>query len=228
MRFDLRGRSSRRRLGLAVALSLLLHAALITVGVKTGGRLPRMPPPVEKAMQWVEVVPVAPARAPERPTTPTPLRAAAPRAALAERTAPAIAVQAPSGVTEAAPRGAAEHSATPLPGVAAQPRPGASSPQPTPVPWDSEGIARVLQRERTWQRRHGTPAADALVPQREAPVSGVRLGEGVSVHESVGGDGSRVSRVQGPAGAYCVRVPSANRLPEIGAAPRLAPVTNCP
>lgn len=112
---------------------------------------------------------------------------------------------------------------TSLPGVAAQPRPGASSPQPAPVPWDSEGIARALQQERTWQRRQGIPTAQAL-----APASGVHLREGISVHESVGGDGSRVSRVQGPAGTYCVRVPSANRLPEHGPAPRLAPVTNCP
>lgn len=122
---------------------------------------------------------------------------------------------------------AAEYTA-PLPSVAAQPRPGASSPRPAPVPWDSEGIARALQRERTWQRRHGAPTTEALAPQSAAAVSGVRLGEGVSVHESVGGDGSRVSRVQGAAGTYCVRVQSANRLPDHGAAPRLAPVTNCP
>jgi len=111
----------------------------------------------------------------------------------------------------------------PLPGTAAQPRPGASSPQPAPVPWDSEGIARALQRERTWQRRQAAPTSAALVPE-----SGVRLGEGVSEHGSVGGDGSRVTRVQGPAGTYCARVPSANRLPDLGAAPRLAAVTNCP
>ena len=234
MRFDLRGRSGHRRLGLAVALSVLVHAALVTVAVTTAGRPPRVLPPAEKAMQWVEVVPVAPAQAPVRPVAPMPLRVAAPRAAPAERTAPAAAAlapaaaQAPLAATDSEPRLAAEHDTAFLHRAAAPPRPGASNPQPPSGTWDTEGIARALQRERNWQRRHGTPAAEALVPQREVPVSGVRLGEGVSVHESVGGDGSRVSRVQGPAGTHCVRVPSANRLPEIGAAPRLAPVTNCP
>lgn len=219
---------------MAVALSLLLHAALVTVGVKTAGHPPRMHSSAEKAMQWVKVVPLAPARVPERPAAPMPLRVAVPRAAPAERTAPAAAALAPTAAlaplaaTESEPHLAAEHYTASPHGGAAPPLPGASNPQPASGTSDPEGIARALQRERNWQRRHGTPAAEALVPQRAVPVSGMRLGEGVSVHESVGGDGSRVSRVQGPAGTYCVRVPSANRLPEIGAAPRLAPVTHCP
>ena len=90
-------------------------------------------------------------------------------------------------------------------------------------------MARALQRERAWQRRNGAPASDALALQRVASAQALALGNGMSVHESAGADGSRVSRVQGAAGtAYCVRVPSANRLPELGSAPRLAPVTNCP
>ncbi len=224
LRFDLLSGSGRQRLVLAVTLSLLMHAALITVGVKTGERPLRVPPP---ALQWVEVVPVTPARVPERPAAPMPLRAAVPSAAPAGQGAPAVAAQAPSGVAEAQPRMAAQDEA-PLSCVAVQPLPGASSQQPAPVPWDSEGIARALQRERAWQRRHGPPAADALAaaPYRGA-VSGVPSGQGVAVHESAGPDGRRVSRVEGPAGTYCVRVPSANRLPDQGAAPRLALPTHC-
>lgn len=37
----------------------------------------------------------------------------------------------------------------------------------------------------------------------------------------------RVTRVESEAGVYCVRLPPANRLPQVGAAPRIATVTNC-
>lgn len=63
-------------------------------------------------------------------------------------------------------------------------------------------------------------------PQEPAP--GLPLGQAMSVRESVGADGSRGSRVEGTAGTYCVRLPSANRLQDVGAAPRVALVTNCP
>ncbi len=43
------------------------------------------------------------------------------------------------------------------------------------------------------------------------------------------GDGARVAQGNGLGDStYCVRLPSANRLPQLGAAPRVAPVTNCP
>ncbi|WP_140426861.1 hypothetical protein [Acidovorax sp. Root267] len=236
----------RRRLGMAVALSLVLHAALLTVWMKKEVRQPRARQPATAAMQWVTVMAPPPAAPPPRaPKAEVAAAQVLPRSALghpavaAGRSAhaptdPAPAARAAVGIAGAGVdgerHGAADRAAPPAQAaVPSQTAP--SSPLPASAasaPWEADSIARALQRERTWQRRHGSPATDALTVRREAPAPGLPMGHEMSVRESVGAGGGRVSRVQGAAGTYCVRVPSANRLPELGAAPRLAPVTTCP
>lgn len=231
-------RARRWRLAGAVAVALAMHGALLVGWVGAGGRTARTPRPAPAlaaaAMQWVTAIPQAPSR-----------NAAAPAVAQAEpkRTtvdmAPArrTATREPRATAEPAPAMSADPFTVREEGVAVQnaaapaPLPTASGAQPSPVTaagWDADGIARALREERAWQRRHGAPAWGGPVAYTWGPTPGLS-GSPVSVRdESVGADGSRLGRVQGPAGTYCVRVPSANRLPEVGAAPRLAPVTNCP
>lgn len=89
-------------------------------------------------------------------------------------------------------------------------------------------MGRADRQERAWQRRHGMAPAAQLAAQADGAGAAAQ-GAPVPAREWRGGDGARVAQVQGPGGsAYCVRLPSANRLPELGAAPRVAPVTNCP
>ncbi|MDZ7861642.1 hypothetical protein [Acidovorax sp.] len=240
---------------MAVALSLALHAALLVVWVnREPRRQPRALQPASVVMQWMEVT-VLPPAAPVAPAAPA---ASPPRTAVAAarvlprpavgRSAPvptdpvpnsqnATAVQSEAGLASAVLDGAGNQAAgraSLSTAIAAPPQPAASSPltasatPAAPAPWEADGIARALQRERAWQRRHGSPASEALAVRPQAHEPGPPMGQAMSVRESVGADGSRGSRVQGAAGTYCVRVPSANRLQDVGAAPRVAPVTNCP
>ncbi|EJE50361.1 hypothetical protein PMI14_04981, partial [Acidovorax sp. CF316] len=114
------------------------------------------------------------------------------------------------------------------PGVVAMPAPLPAASDAWDVPaiqWSPEGVARAARQEREWQRRHGTPAAAALAanPAGAAPRALGTLTE----KEWQNAYSGRVTRVESEAGVYCVRLPSANRLPEQGAAPRIAAVTNC-
>ena len=97
-----------------------------------------------------------------------------------------------------------------------------------PVQWSAEAVGRADRQERAWQRRHGAiPAAQLAAGAGSA---GPRSLDGaLAPREWRGSDGARGAQGQGLGGStYCVRLPSANRLPELGAAPRVAPVTNCP
>lgn len=97
-----------------------------------------------------------------------------------------------------------------------------------PVQWSAEAVGRADRQERAWQQRHGTPPA-AQLAAGAGGAGGASPGGAPAPREWRGGDGARVAQVQGLGGStYCVRLPSANRLPELGAAPRVAPVTNCP
>ena len=224
----------------AAAVALAIHGALLVVCVGPGGggvRPPKpSPAPLAAAMQWVTPI----LQAPPRPAPATTLPQAEPRRTSAD-TAPArhtpareprvaaVPAAAPSaGLVVARDEGGAAPPAQVL--AAPAPLPTSSGPQPSTLAagaLDTDGIARALREERAWQRRHGVSAWGGAVARTEGSASGLLRGS-VSVSESVGADGSRLSRVQGPAGSYCVRVPSANRLPDVGAAPRVAPVTNCP
>jgi hypothetical protein len=222
----------------AVALSLLLHAGLLAVWMKKEPRQPRALQPAAAAMQWVDVVaapPAAPARRAEVAVAQVLAYAASGRPVVAGGSArPVLEMRAAASLAGAAVAGEDKTSmdkSTPFAGAAVLPQPATSSPITAPATsasWDADGIARALQLERAWQRRQGFTASQALAQRQEALASGLPMGQVVSVQESVGADGSRVSRVQGAAGTYCVRVPSANRMQDVSAAPRVASVTNCP
>ncbi|MBV7430280.1 MULTISPECIES: hypothetical protein [unclassified Acidovorax] len=96
-----------------------------------------------------------------------------------------------------------------------------------PLRWSPDAVGRADRQEREWQRRHGAVPAAQLAVGDGAPAARP-LGAAISTREWRGGDGSRVTQVESPSGTYCVRLPSANRLPDVGAAPRVAPVSNCP
>ena len=228
-----------RRVAWAVLASVLLHGAVVTAWYLHRPSGPRAPQPLRQAMevQWITA-------APEASVPPAP-----------RRSAPAVAQQAkvpsvadrlarrppfPAAPTAQAPgrAGAAPSSmALPIPGsahadatAAAPQRPASESrgEADAPVRWSAEAVGRADRQEREWQRRHGS-ASPAGLAARAASSGTTPLGAGLTTREWRGGDGARVAQVQGPGGGtYCVRLPSANRLPELGAAPRVAPVGNCP
>ena len=209
----------RKRAIQAALAAVLLHAALLTAWSLHTDRTPA-PPAQRQAMevQWItaEVAPL-PAMRQEAlqmaPHIPPPRKA---EAARAEAAAPveAMAVQATD---------------SPLQSRAA---PAADSRTGDAVHWNAEALNRADRQERQWQRRHGTSSAAQMAAQQLAAGLGdsrtTSLGATGATREWNGSDGSRVTQVQGPGGTYCVRLPSANRLPDMGAAPRIAPVSNCP
>ena len=209
----------RKRAIQAALAAVLLHAALLTAWSLHTERTPA-PPAQRQAMevQWItaEVAP-PPAMQQEAlqmaPHIPPPRKA---EAARAEAAAPveAMAVQATD---------------SPLQSRAA---PAADSRTGDAVHWNAEALNRADRQERQWQRRHGTSSAAQMAAQQLAAGLGdsrtTSLGATGATREWNGSDGSRVTQVQGPGGTYCVRLPSANRLPDMGAAPRIAPVSNCP
>ncbi|CAN7600010.1 hypothetical protein LJR129_004467 [Acidovorax sp. LjRoot129] len=237
---DRDGHVRRWRLAGAVAVALAIHGALLVAWVSPGWRGTRTarpsPAPSAAAMQWVTPIPQSPTRhaaaaavAQAEPRRTTADMAPARRTAVREPRA----ADEPTPVTSAGSviarddGGAAPNALTATAPAPLPPASGAQPSAPAAAVGDTDGIARALRDERAWQRRHGAPAWGGPIASAEGPAPGLSGGS-VSVRESVGADGSRVARVQGPAGSYCVRVPSANRLPDVGAAPRVAPVTNCP
>ena len=215
------GRPSRWRLACAVTVSVLLHLTGLWWAVL---REPAVRAPIQPARQAMEVLwildrPAAQALAPlPAPSEP------------GEARRPQDAAPRPAPVSEAR---SARSPAAPVPpegtgqGMAAisVPLPAASDARDEPaVHWSPEGVARAARQEREWQRRHGPPAAAALAAG--AAGSAPRPLGTLSEKEWNNAYAGRVTRVESEAGVYCVRLPSANRLPEVGAAPRIATVTN--
>lgn len=202
-------RPGRWRLGSAVAASLLLHGVALwwLVAPERAGRTPVPQPRQSMQVLWIT------APAPAAPVA----RAAAPGAK--PFAGPAREVRsAPHPAVLALPEGTG-------PGMAAipVPLPAASDAREAPaVQWSPEGVARAARQEREWQRRHGTPTATALAAGPAPRALGTMSEQEWQNHAT-----GRVTRVESEAGVYCVRLPSANRLPEVGAAPRIAAVTNC-
>lgn len=206
-------RPGRWRLGSAVAASLLLHGAALwwLVAPERAGR-PPVPQP-RQSMQVLWITAPAPASPVEAPVA----RAEAPGAK--PFAGPVREVRsAPSPAVLALPEGTG-------PGMVALPAPlpAASDAREAPaVRWSPEDVARAARLELEWQRRHGTPAAAALAAGPSPRALGTMSEQEWQNHAT-----GRVTRVESEAGVYCVRLPSANRLPEVGAAPRIAAVTNC-
>ncbi len=211
------GRPGRWRLGCAAAASVLLHLAGLWWAVL---REPAVPAPVEPARQAMEILWIW-----DRPAQALAAPAAPPEPGEARRSQGAAPMpEARSGRSPAAPvppEGTGQ-------GMAAisLPLPAASDAREEPtVHWSPEGVARAARQEREWQRRHGTPAAAALAAG--AAGSAPRPLGTLTEKEWNNAYADRVTRVESEAGVYCVRLPSANRLQEIGAAPRIATVKNC-
>lgn len=227
------------RAACAVLASLLLHGAVLTAWHLQRPHAATALPVPRQAMEvlWI-AAPPAPqreARAPAVVRPPSPAQAAASKKPVASLRPSRPLRQPEPGPVAAAPPEAdppampgsstkAIAAAAPLPQRAASD----SGVPDTPVHWSAESVARADRQERAWQRRYGTASATQLVDA--AGSAGVSSPGGALVtREWRGGDGARVAQVQAPGGGtYCVRLPSANRLPELGAAPRVAPVTNCP
>lgn len=214
-------RTGRRRLGAAVVASLLLHAVLLWRLVLPASAVRVPEPPARQAMEvlWITApqvaAPVSRTPAPE-PVAAQPPRSAGPRAGPVRE---GRSVHSPAVL--ALPQEAS-------PGLVAipAPLPAASDARDVPaIQWSPEGVARAARQEREWQRRHGSPAAAALAANAASPAPRP-LGT-LTEKEWQNAYSGRVTRVESEAGVYCVRLPSANRLPEVGAAPRIATVTNC-
>lgn len=201
------------RLGSAVAASLLLHGAALwwLLGSDLAKRAPVPQPRQSMEVLWITAPPSAPQA-----------EAAAPRSVQADARPPTglarEARSAPPPAVLALPEGNG-------PGMAAIPvplPPASDARDEPPVQWSPEGVARAARQEREWQRRHGTPSAAALAAGQAPRALGTMSEQEWQNHAT-----GRVTRVESEAGVYCVRLPSANRLPEVGAAPRIAAVTNC-
>lgn len=204
-------RPGRWRLGSAVAASLLLHGAALwwLVGPAPAARMPVPQPRQSMQVLWIAAPPAAPQAEAAAPRSVQP--GVRPPTGLARE-----ARSAPPPAVLALPEG----SGSAMVAIPA-PLPAASDARDAPaVQWSPEDIARAARQEREWQRRHGTAAALAAGP---APRALGTMSEREWQNHATG----RVTRVESDAGVYCVRLPSANRLPEVGAAPRIAAVTNC-
>ncbi|CAN7657369.1 hypothetical protein [Acidovorax sp. LjRoot117] len=238
--------SRRRRVAVAVVASVLLHGVILTAWNLPSSRIFPSPPAPPSAsprqameVQWItpaEVLQPAtavrePERAQARPQGSVPASASRPvRAAERPRSANAPAEAVTGTVIGSPPPAVQQPPAQAATAAAPAPQLPASDSRmaDAPLRWSPDAVGRADRQEREWQRRHGeVPAA-----QRAAGAgagAAMPWGGAVATREWRGGDGARVAQVQGLGGSsYCVRLPSANRLPDVGAAPRVAPVTNCP
>ena len=241
---------------MAVVASVLLHGVVLTAWNLQPKHVPPSPshsPRQAMEVQWITqadvLQPPAARRDMERAQALPKVSASASASASASEARPVRAAErlrsagAPAdALANAAPDAVtgtvlgARASVVPMPppqaGTAAAPapQPPASDSRMTnaPLRWSPDAVGRADRQEREWQRRHG----DVPAAQRAAGAgagAAMPWGGAVATREWRGGDGSRVAQVQGLGGSsYCVRLPSANRLPDAGAAPRVAPVTNCP
>lgn len=222
----------------AALASVLLHGAVITAWnlQRPHGR-PTLPAP-RQAMEvlWITAAPAAVApSAPQSVARPqAPLRAQAVEKTPFASAGPSRRQEprpvAPPEASFPALQGPRAAAVTAVTAVAPAPQRAASDSGAVdgPVHWSAEAVGRADRQERAWQRRHGlAPAAQLAAEAAGAGAS--PPGTAMASREWRGGDGARVAQVQGLGGStYCVRLPSANRLPEMGAAARVAPVTNCP
>jgi len=210
--------AGRWRLGCAVVASLLLHGAALwwLVFPAAAVRVTVVPPRQSMEVLWISAPPAQSAAPPMTPAAQSePSAAPLPLAARKGRSAHSPA--APVLPADETGQGAVAMRA---------PLPAASDTQDEPaVQWSPEGVARAARQEREWQRRHGSPAATALAAN--AAGSAPRPLGTLTEKEWQNAYSGRVTRVESEAGVYCVRLPSANRLSQVGAAPRIATVTNC-
>ena len=102
--------------------------------------------------------------------------------------------------------------------------PASLPPATPPLDLTPEGLGRALGRARP----AGDPTAAPQRWQGAAPEPFGRPAGPARLTESIGASGSRVTRVEGSWGAYCVRSPAPGRPPPAGAAPELALPTTCP
>lgn len=214
-------RPGRWRLVGAVAASLLLHAVLLWRLVLPASAVRVPEPPARQAMEVLWITAPQAAAPVSRTPAPEPVAAQASRSAR-PRPGPVRegrSVRPPAALALPQDTG---------PGLVAMPAPVPAASDARDVPaiqWSPEGVARAARQEREWQRRHGSPAAAALAANAASPAPRP-LGT-LTEKEWQNTYAGRVTRVESEAGVYCVRLPSANRLPEQGAAPRIATVTNC-
>lgn len=242
------------RVGCAVLGSVLLHVAVITAW--SSHRPPRQPTaqPAGQAMvlQWIAAVPAAQAESAQRTSAdaiakvvsarqakaPAKMPPAPGRPALRAETRTGTPAKSPGQAVDGPPMQASiptlssepDAALTDLAVTAPAPRRPASDSGADDVPlrWSAEAVGRADRQEREWQRRHGTVTASQLATDA-GRATAAPPGAALTAREWRGSDGARVAQVHGPGGSrYCVRLPSANRLPEQGAAPRLANVSNCP
>lgn len=217
--------ASRRLLG-ALAVSLLLHAAL--GGAWWAGRTAPSVEATEPAAAPLTLVwaaapavpgpppaPTAQRGTPDRPTAATP----PPRVRMPTTRQSTHATLGPAG-----PQGIAAAPDAPPVDAAAPAVATKAPPASAPVDPLAIDVARALAREQAWQRRQGAlpPAGGVGGPGAPRP-----LGAQMQEQALHGAGGTRLTRVSGPAGDYCVELPSADQLPALGAAPRLAPTRTC-
>ncbi|RQO80980.1 hypothetical protein DBV10_16225 [Acidovorax sp. FJL06] len=205
--------------------ALLLHGlALVVLWRTPGPTRPAPGPGAAPAMVWVAIAP-PPSPSPSQPSpSVTP---GARSAAVASRPVGRARSSAPAPEHRAPPASAGADVREAPAALVALPAPlaPASRPEGPPPAPGLDDVARVLQRERAWQRRQG-----ALSPQRweVAPAAvGAALGADAAERDLRGADGRRTVEVTGPWGTYCVELPSANQPPAMGAAPRIAPARTC-
>ncbi|QHI99194.1 hypothetical protein GT347_15135 [Xylophilus rhododendri] len=92
---------------------------------------------------------------------------------------------------------------------------------PPPLALSPETLGRILDHA-----RREAPAAQAQAQRWQAP--SLASDGSVRMTESTGASGSRVTRVEGPWGVWCIRSPQPGRPPTTGAGPELALPTTCP
>lgn len=239
--------SRRRRVAVAVVASVLLHGGMLIAWNLQQKRVPPSPSPRQAMeVQWITQADVQQPPAAQRDTeraqalpkasayesAARPVRAAerphstdAPAEAMADAANDAVTGTVIGARAPVVPMHPPQDGTATVP--APQPPASDSRMADAPLRWSPDAVGRADRQEREWQRRHGAVPAAQLAVGDGAPAARP-VGAALATREWRGGDGSRVTQVEGPAGTYCVRLPSANRLPDVGAAPRVAPVSNCP
>lgn len=152
-------------------------------------------------IQWIEARPVmAPLRKPAVPAA---------RAVVRQPSQPSHSVETPVVSTAISLGPATEPIAAPAP-----------APAP-PLDLSPEKLGSLLDKARRGDLPRMPPSQSwrAAADEKSGPVR---------LSETVGASGSRVTRVEGPFGTYCIRSPQPGRPPPSGAGPESALPTNCP
>jgi len=192
----------RSRCGMLLPFVALAHLAILyALGRQTPGR----PEPKDRVL-WVEARRIV-ASAPAVAGVVT--RAAGRQRVVRSRASAAPEVSGASGADQAL-------SSVPVMPAA----PSAPSAPSAPLDLSPERLGSLLGKARHGDTRGVPPQAwRATAPDEFAPVR---------QSETVGASGSRVTRVDGPLGTYCIRSPQPGRPQPSGAGPELALPTNCP